>query len=211
VAFVAVWFIAFHDRILRGKTFSGHSMIDVVLDTSILRQDPKREKAAFRALKRLCWQKQVQVHIPEFVQREFLSQQEELIRKEISDIQSSANSILRRTRRKELSDYAKKVIKEANEIYPKISDEVIGEFKKWIDGTRAKSPRINIDHARVVIDAYFQGSPPFKTRKNRSDIPDSFIWQAICDIATRTKQLHFVCGDGALYEAAASKEGITPY
>jgi len=186
-------------------------MIEVVLDTSIFRQDPKREKSAFRALKRLCWQNKVQLHIPEFVKREFLSQQEDLIAKDLDAIRSSANSLLRRTRRKELTRYATKVVRGAEEVCPKITAEVGEEFAKWMSESNAKGQRIKSEHTQQVINDYFEGNPPFKTRKNRSDIPDSFIWQAICDISERTREVHIVANDGALLQAVKSKPGLISY
>jgi hypothetical protein len=48
------------------------------------------------------------------------------------------------------------------------------------------------------MDAYFNGAPPFNQKKNRNDIPDSFVWQAIQDLAKAHKPLYVVSGDGGI-------------
>jgi rRNA-processing protein FCF1 len=69
-------------------------MIQVVLDTSIYRMDPKRNKAAFRAFTRLCTASKVQLHIPYFVKHEFLSQQRSALENALTAIQTTQRQLL---------------------------------------------------------------------------------------------------------------------
>jgi hypothetical protein len=58
---------------------------------------------------------------------------------------------------------------------------------------------------------YFSGAPPFTSPKQRTDIPDSFIWQTISDLTQEHEMICVVSNDGALYKAAAEKTGIKAY
>jgi hypothetical protein len=52
------------------------------------------------------------------------------------------------------------------------------------------------------MEDYFGGAGPFTSTKNRNDIPDSFIWQAVCDLADNKERVHFIANDGELFKAA---------
>lgn len=186
-------------------------MLHVILDTSIYRNDPKREKAAFRALTRLCEGKKVTLHVPEYVKREFLSQQQAAVEDEIRAITKAAKSIARRSRDEKLIAYANEVVAAADKMMPKIGVRTTEEFTRWAKKCKTVAKSIKPDHAMRVTEDYFAGSAPFTSVKNRNDIPDSFIWQTVRDLAQEKKQVYFVANDGALFKAAGSLESVGAY
>ena len=64
------------------------------------------------------------------------------------------------------------------------------------------------DHGQRVSDAYFAGSPPFRSPKHRADIPDSFIWEAARDIAKNCEILSVVSTDARFREAANKRDDM---
>ena len=178
-------------------------MIHVVIDTSIYRSDPKRVKPAFRALARLLRGKKVQLHIPYYVKKEFLSQQVTTIVGAITSIHNTANDILRAIRHSRVGSYAEQVKSEATTVLQDAAKCVEEEFEGWLTEHYAVEHSIKPDHAQRVTADYFKGAPPFKSAKNRLDFPDSFIWQTILDLAKDMMKLYVIANDGALYDAAA--------
>ncbi len=66
-------------------------------------------------------------------------------------------------------------------------------------------------HGQKVIDAYFDGDPPFAAIKNKKDFPDAYIWENIYDLINEVDILHVVCNDGGLKKACESQEKIEIY
>ena len=64
---------------------------------------------------------------------------------------------------------------------------------------------------RAVMESYFTGGPPFKGIKNRNDIPDSFIWQAILDIKRSVGELTVLVADTRLNKAFEDEGGMHVY
>jgi PIN domain len=183
-------------------------LIHVVIDTSIYRSDPKREKAAFRALTRLCWSRLVQLHLPHYVKREFLSQQQSAMNEALNQIRTAAKAITRNSQHDELVKYVTSVIKEAEGVGGRSQAWVTDEFEKWVRGVEAIEYPLAADHAQRVTDQYFAGDPPFRSMKKRDDIPDSFIWQTIVDLSEKYKPLHVIAQDGGVLSAAQKSEGM---
>ena len=177
-------------------------MLHVIIDTSIYRKDPKRGTAAFRALTRLCEGSKITLYIPEFVRGEFISQQQTFLEEEIHRIAASAKSIQRRSTNEKLMDFSEQISEAANKILPKAKAIANEEFMKWAKRCRAVMNNLRPDHASRVIAGYFAGRPPFSSAKSRSDIPDSFIWQTLVDVAYRKDRVYFVANDGALLKSA---------
>jgi PIN domain len=186
-------------------------MLHVIIDTSIYRKDPKRTTGAFRALTRLCEGKKVTLYVPEYVKREFLSQQKIAVEDEIRNIKTGAKSISRRSLDEKLIAFADEVGGAADKILPKIGVRTTEEFTRWAKRCKAVASKIKLEHALRVTDDYFEGAAPFTSVKNRNDIPDSFIWQTVLDLADGKKRVYFVVHDGALVKSAQSLSNVTVY
>src|SRR5580692_1229 len=94
-------------------------MLHVIIDTSIYRNDPKRGKAAFRALTRLCEGGKIVLYVPAYVKGEFVSQQKIAVEDDIRKIITAAKSITRRSGDERLAKFSEEVIKAAEKILPK--------------------------------------------------------------------------------------------
>jgi len=54
---------------------------------------------------------------------------------------------------------------------------------------------VQLDHGQRVTNDYFSGAPPFTNAKQRSDIPDSFIWQTIVDLTENGAKVYIIVAD----------------
>jgi rRNA-processing protein FCF1 len=181
------------------------------LDTSIYRKDPKREKGGFRALKRLCRGQKIKLYIPEVVKREFVSQQRIAVEDDIRRIFTAAKSITRITKSEKLKHYAQRTIKEADVMAPRVGARVRMEFKEWADECHAEALSIRPKHGNRVMDDYFDGNPPFSSPKHRDDIPDSFIFQSIVDLASGHETVYVIANDGGLFNAVEKIKNIKTF
>ncbi len=85
------------------------------------------------------------------------------------------------------------------------------KFTEWLGDVNAVEVKITLEDAQGAFTGYFDGAPPFKSIKNREDIPDAFIWQAVKRLAAEHKNLHFVVSDNTLRAAADNHPEITTY
>lgn len=176
-------------------------MIHVVADSTVYREDPRREKAAFTSLTRLAQGKHVTLHIPDVVRREFLSQEEVYHQENASKIEAGLRSLGKRPLDAAGVDLLKKIADASADLVSKMKASGERQFSEWSKSIAAVDHPIDPAHGARVMDSYFEGTPPFKNRKNRDDIPDSFVWQAIQDISKKHKPLYVVSGDRAVRDA----------
>ncbi len=186
-------------------------MMDVVLDSSIYRNDPKRAKNAFRALLRLCKGKIVRLHVPEFVRREFTSQQTQLLEADLKQIQKAATSLIRRSLSPNIAEHSTKILEEAERGLAAAGLYADEEFGDWLKESAAIEYGITLEHTRRVIQDYFNGAPPFTEVKHRVDIPDSFIFQLIVELAATVEHLYVIANDSALFKASANIPNISAF
>jgi hypothetical protein len=183
-------------------------MLHVVLDTTVLRNDPARKKAAFQSLKLLSQVKAVQVYIPYVVKHEFLLQEEESYQSHLQKIISCVQDLQRRPLPEATTKLLESCIESFKQIKPELSQFSEYEFQVWCEETGAKILPVHISHGQRVIDSYFQGKSPFKKKKSREDFPDAFIWQAICDLSENLGEIYVVTNDGAVSTALETQENV---
>lgn len=185
-------------------------MIEVVLDTNIYTSDPWRGRAGFNALVRLAKSGKLRLHIPYLVQKEFVSQQIEIHEKHINSINNSIAQLQRRV----TSDLTKK-LDGVRENFSKIQDDLIiypeSEFTKWIKEVDGVVHLVSASHGAQVIEDYFEGALPYKSKKSREDIPDSFIWQTISDLASQIETLYVVANDKKIRDACDNVKNIITF
>ncbi len=183
-------------------------MLDIVLDTSVFRNDPKRIRADFQALERLAKTERIKLHIPYFVQREFVTH----IFSEYYDpnLRVIETSILKL--KKNLPPELIAKLSDLEERFFGLKDEIANfpdeNFAGWANSMNAVVHPIADNHGVKVADGYFEGAPPFREKKKRDDIPDAFIWQVISDLSTTLEQLIVVVEDKGLRLACESKKNI---
>lgn len=96
-------------------------------------------------------------------------------------------------------------------ISAKAKTESEAELAAWLKDVNATESTMTFEDAQGAFNGYFDGEAPFKTIKNREDIPDALIWQAVKRLASEHRHIHFVVGDKTLRAAADDHDGITTY
>ncbi|MBA3913772.1 MAG: DUF4935 domain-containing protein, partial [Acidobacteriales bacterium] len=186
-------------------------MLHVIIDTSIYRQDPRREKSAFRALTRLCKGKKVKLHVPEFVRREFVSQQQQLIEKDILAAKKGAESMIKKSPEGAIAEHANVILAEVESSFEMAWEWADNEFESWLKQCEAVEHEMTLEHVKQMTEDYFDGKPPFSSVKERKDMPDSIIFQAIRDLAGENEKLYVVVNDGALLKASTAIKNISGF
>lgn len=186
-------------------------MIHVVADTTVYRADPKREKAAFRALSRLAQAGYLTLHIPEIVRREFVSQQQSQYAEHLEALRSGLHSMGRRA----LPEAAASVLGAVTDQLASLSSDLAAfagdEFAKWATEVSGVVHPIRESHGVRVVEAYFSGALPFREPKRKDDFPDAFLWQTICDLAESYNPLYVVSADNGILNAAKSMGDLVPF
>ncbi|WP_417661427.1 PIN domain-containing protein [Pseudomonas sp.] len=177
-------------------------MINIVIDTSVYRTDPKRNKAAFRTLNKLISNKLIKVHIPTIIEKEFSTQQASQMESLISEGNKFISSLKKKTPEQihtAISDIERNLIN----IYKTTKIEQENGLKNWAKKIEATIYPIDPEHGNLVLESYFNGSAPFSQPKERKDFPDAFIYESIKDIVKTQESLHFISEDNNLRSCCA--------
>lgn len=185
-------------------------MIDVVIDTSIYRADPKREKAAFRVLTKLATNGFVRVHIPHVVEREFSTQQLSSLESTFGEAKKFVSSA-----RKKVSESLAQEINGMDKLIEafrtKAEEDVATSLSRWATDIKAEIHATKPHHGELVLNSYFNGDAPFSQPKERKDFPDAFIYETVRDLATLKVALHVVSADENLRNACSKVNGVSAY
>ncbi len=176
--------------------------LDIFLDTEVLRRDPYRRSGPFRALSVLATMGIVQVHVSQVSIMEFITHIEAETRTACATATTALGQLQRWCR------HRPDAMQQPREICTASATGAIeatrDSLEEWVDNLGVRVVPIASDHAGKVFTAYFAGQPPFKQAKNRADIPDAFIWQAVLDCCKAGTSCIFVSGDGGFLSAAGS-------
>lgn len=173
-------------------------MINVLIDTSILRQDPQRKSAAFQVLTKMGNLGELTLHIPYFVRQEFISQRKEDYSGSLREVERILTKVVKKPLQKDLKDSLEKQLLGVQATIPSIDDWIRQEFDSWSRHVGAENHPIKEHHGERVAKAYFSGKPPFKKAKAREDMPDAFILETVRDVLTVVECLNIVVGDKRL-------------
>lgn len=185
-------------------------MIDVVIDTSIYRTDPKREKAAFRVLTKLATNGFVQVHIPHLIEREFSTQQIALLDTTFGDSKKFLSSIRKKVS-ESLTNEVHSIEKAIEALRENAEAEISTSLSNWAAEISAEIHPTQPHHGDLVLTAYFSGGDPFSQPKERKDFPDAFIYQTIRDLVRQKEAIHVVSADENLRNSCAKLKGVKTY
>jgi hypothetical protein len=185
-------------------------MIDVVIDTSIYRADPKREKAAFRVMTKLATNGFVRVHIPHVVEREFSTQQLTSLDSTFGEARKFVSSVRKRVS-ESLTQEVNGIDKLIEALRAKAEAEVASSLSKWASDISAEIHATKPHHGELVLNSYFSGDAPFSQPKERKDFPDAFIYESIRDLAKLKGTVYVVSADESLRNACSKLKGVTAY
>ena len=179
----------------------------VVLDTNILSADHTFSRTEMIQLQNLCNEGKIELLIPEYVLREFETQEQEKA------------DVAKKLILKQLKNYCYTVYgsdkKAITDIFTKIesnietpNEKIKERIEKFIKGTNAQILKPEPNDFYETFDRYFTGEKPFTAVKARNDIPDSIIYTRVKDI--KAEGLVFISNDGNLKNAVQS-EGIASF
>lgn len=181
----------------------------LIFDTSVLRDNGVQmlNSPEVQSIKELASNQHIYVHIPYIVNQEFKSNRFNDYRKRISDIEQKISSLCKsvgvsdtssHNKLVEMRDYLKSNAQN-------IASDQISYIDKWMQESCALIEKLNINGYDEVFDKYFSGRLPFKSEKNRNDIPDAIIFQTILEIKEKHKDddVAVIAADIAIVNACA--------
>lgn len=180
-------------------------MIDIVLDAEVLKRDPSRRRGAFRALSQLAESGEIRLHISEVAAQEFLTDQCEAVKSKVQNVARAIKELKRLPIQQKRWDELSTTEGILLELEAETLATVEESFNDWCKENKVRIYKVGPSHGKKVIDAYFSGDLPFRSPKERSDIPDAFIWQAVFEICEAHEHVAFVSGDKKF--GAACKSG----
>lgn len=185
-------------------------MIHVVLDTNILRADPKRKSAPFSVLGKLVQRGAVTIHLAEVASREFESH---LVENHCAPLRNAVKN-------------ARNAMKSAGSHFPTDPEPIVealeravddaakwitDEYEAWLASHHVELHAVANHHGANVVDGYFKGQSPFKHIKEREGFPDGFIFEVVKDLAASHKPLHVATADKALIKAVGNLDDVSQH
>lgn len=186
-------------------------MLHLLIDTSVLRQDPQRKSAAFQVVYRIGYVGELTTHIPQIVKLEFLSYREDEYLTPLRDVEKALDKLLNKPMPPELKEELNKQRVAIKDSLPRVQEWVEREFEIWCGDIGAELHDIATHHGVNVVGAYFSGTAPFKSPKSRTDFPDAFIFECVCDVAKTVGVLNAVVADKQLREACSKLTNVVTF
>lgn len=182
--------------------------INLVLDSSILRQDYEFRTFGSHQLGKLMKSQKVQLYITDIIKREVLtgklSQKKEVINEVFSKLKKLSREVEEETEKEILHD-VEKSMKMLEEKFLMSYQE---RFERWLILNRVIVLQETEKYTNLVFDSYFSGSVPFSTPKARDDIPDAFIYYSVLDLSKTLNKVFFCTNDTQLANFFKNQENI---
>jgi hypothetical protein len=182
-------------------------MYHVVLDTDVLRQDPQRRGIAFRRLLQLIAEGHVRLYLPEIVRREFLTAMAAESKKSIREAERNLKDVPDDF----LTGVAVALRERIHDLRQTIGERWQSEFDSWCSGANVCLLPLPDGCIEAVMDAYFEGRPPFRSPKSRTDFPDALIWASVLDLAVRVGSVCFIVRDERFRATVTSESHVIGY
>jgi hypothetical protein len=177
----------------------------IMLDTSILRAEIKpKPDTKLATLIDHAKKNELRLSAPEVAASEWVSQKTEEVLKLLAAEQTAIDAV---TRHPFLSKHVRRPA-----IKP-IDSKTLGRKSDLFFRQRLEELHIDVeqihpdDYAKAML-GYFDGSPPYGSRRSRNDIPDALIFECVKRAHLITRNLIFVCNDERLRKSVQAC-GIT--
>lgn len=177
-------------------------MIRILLGTNILHQEGL-QSSRFQVLQRLIKSNVVCLFIPEMVLKEYKSKKLDQAESELKKISSALESL----NRKSIIDKDKFVVRQFTNFLSSSIKEVNRSVDSWVAENKVVVPLISETSIEDIFKSYFSGTGAFRNKKQREDIPDAVILDAIEKLAEEGELL-VVAKDGALIEAIKDIDNV---
>lgn len=165
---------------------------NVFLDTEALRHDPMRRSAPFGALTHLAERGIVRIHVSQLSVSEFSSGVKDHASSLLGKLAQGLRTLAGLSDREDFRGRGHSLLQDLASLSADTCADCIAAFRRWLNSTEVVVHPIGAQHTERVFEAYFSGSAPFSQKKNRADIPDAFIWQAIAELAASAPVLFVV-------------------
>lgn len=170
-------------------------MIHIALDTSGIGKNKSQKDASYLALKRLIKADLLAIHAPYVVQRELETQELEYYLKEYHQLKESLRKFLRVPKSPLVHEIINDIQKKIEESEDSINKDASSFSESWLKGLNANIQPIDTNQTISALEAYFKGTSPLTSPKNREDIPDSFICRGIEEIKKKFSELVIIASD----------------
>lgn len=180
---------------------------NVLIDTNIYRKCPARNDLPFKALERLCKAKVATLYLPYIVEREFQTQQIAHYKQDLAGVTGGIDGLLKKVLSPAHKTKMLAIKEKISAIQEPILAKVEADLPTWLESIGGKKLPITKKDAHAAMEAYFLGSPPLTQEKERKDIPDSFIFQNIRQLAKKAIPLAVIAEDGKVFNAAEALGG----
>lgn len=149
----------------------------------------------------------IKLHFPWIVFKETTTQNsieiKSILDKVIREISTLNKKGLRDVEQTQLSKIAKQI--ESIDV----EKSTTAHWEEFVDEAKAIVHDIENNHGELVMTSYFTGKEPFSEPKNRKDIPDAFIYNALISISNKYGQTYFICDDNNLRESCVKIDKVT--
>jgi len=179
----------------------------VIIDSTHFKQDRGLNKEDLSLIKDLGRQKLISLHIPWFVYQETSSSSIFDLTTELNSIKNSLRSFNRKGMNKRDYVESRKLVERVNALINNVKNSNEDLWKTFVKDSKATLHKFNEKDSTKVFEAYFTGEKPFKSLKNRNDIPDAFIYATIKKVALNST-IHLISGDKNLTEKCNEDNNI---
>jgi hypothetical protein len=184
-------------------------LLHVVLDTNIYRANPKRDNLGFQAIVKLADAGWLKLHIPYVIEREFQTQQRELCLKDLNTAKSGLLGLTKKQLSEETLAMLTSIKSQLEDEWENILLDSEQQFVEWAEDIEANRYPLCLDQTNKAMEAYFKGLPPLTSPKERKDIPDSFIVQAIDKLCIEHGLLYVVSNDQKIVNTFSKTKQVT--
>lgn len=180
-------------------------MIHVAIDTSALEDNKSLNDANYKALKRLVDSKIITIHIPYIVKKEIETQEKELYLETYKQLKTSLRKFDRVRKNKDIDQKINQIKTQFDELESSIFADAENFSKQWAEGLNSQICELNQSQTSDAWDAYFNGAAPLTSKKERQDIPDSFICRGIENIQRDVTDLVVLAKDKKIFNTFNNK------
>jgi rRNA-processing protein FCF1 len=174
-------------------------MVNLVIDSTHFKLDRALNKIELAKIKALGKRELIKLHIPWFVYRECTSTFFHEIQTRLNSIKTTIRTLNRQGIDNDIQSDIMKVSELLEELSKKIKPSITSNWKGFIEESKSKLYEFDNDMSATVFENYFDGSSPFKSLKNRKDIPDAFIYETIKSLG-QVDKTYVITNDNNLFE-----------
>jgi len=178
-----------------------------MLDSTVLKQVPKLNSQLFKALIKHVNIGVFKLYLSEVVEKEYLTWVKEEAQRAYDNVVKATESFNKYYEEPEILGMKLSFNVTVSIAHNQINGVLKNAVSNWEDfkkTTNAIVLPIESSHGNLVMSSYFNGDAPFKKAKNRSDIPDGFIYYSIVYLLEYNDKVLFVSSDKSLVKRITS-------